>query len=682
MTPLDLTLLPLVVALASAAVKATVLLALSAIAAACCQRRSAALRHLIWTTGLGAALAVLVLPMILPAWHVLRVPVVSWSPTAFATVAAEPRRHVALEPSRMTEGAIVPAPSSITSSDTHTAPAARSEAGARGTLHWPSMAAGIWLLGVIVVLGRYVWSSVALHRLSRRATALQGSDCGALAQQIARDMGIARPVRLLESDDVELPLAWGLLRPCVMLPGDAPEWSPARRRYVLQHELAHVGRFDACTQFVAHAASAIFWFHPLAWYAGRRMRHERERACDDHVLAHGAVASEYAHELLALVRAYGHIDRHPIALAMARRSQFEGRLLALLDPTVDRGVSSSHSIALVLGLAMALVVPVAAMRGAAPAVALSPAASSRATSSPATSSPAVSSPASAPVAFAPVARQVRRPVAAERAPDDIFAGCASRPSNHNSEHMDWDRDKISWTASARTGDCSVELKSEGHVEFNANVTALARISAGGYLDVTTTLHGDITRLVARGSNDGGLTYEFSRNGERADFGADGTAWFSRFLIGLDRQTAFAIDTRFPLLLRNGGPSNVLDEIDRIHSDHAKSMYLLRLVEHELLNADALRRVCEAAVLLNTSHDQARVLLSFLERASPDADQVRTILASIVNMDVDHDKCRVLIALAGTRPLDGALREAYLQAAGTIRVEYDRTRAIGALGRAR
>ena len=84
-----------------------------------------------------------------------------------------------------------------------------------------------------------------------------------------------------------MPIACGVIRPTVVLPAAADDWPDDRVRVVLLHELAHVRRRDCLTQAVADAACAVFWFNPLAWMAVRELRRERERACDDMVLAAG-----------------------------------------------------------------------------------------------------------------------------------------------------------------------------------------------------------------------------------------------------------------------------------------------------------------------------------------------------------------------------------------------------------
>jgi len=109
----------------------------------------------------------------------------------------------------------------------------------------------------------------------------------------------------------------------------------------LVHEMAHVKRFDALTQLLAQISVAVFWFDPLVWIAAHQMRVEREHACDDYVLRDGTARRFYAGELLEWSgpsERPSHDRAAPAfaALAMARRSEFEGRMLAILDPRLDR----------------------------------------------------------------------------------------------------------------------------------------------------------------------------------------------------------------------------------------------------------------------------------------------------------------------------------------------------------
>src|SRR6266481_5233156 len=127
----------------------------------------------------------------------------------------------------------------------------------------------------------------------------------------------------------------------------------------LLHELAHVARRDVLTLAMAEFSVAMYWFHPLAWWAASRMRQERERACDDRVLAAGVGASGYAADLLEVAR-----GRHApqCTPAMARASSLEARLRAILDPSVRRRAVSARGAAVALAVALVAMLPLASLR--------------------------------------------------------------------------------------------------------------------------------------------------------------------------------------------------------------------------------------------------------------------------------------------------------------------------------
>lgn len=160
-------------------------------------------------------------------------------------------------------------------------------------------------------------------------------------------------------------MTWGVVHPVVLLPADCGEWPADRRDVVLRHELAHVARRDVLTLALAQVACAVHWFNPLSWVALHQLRAEAERCCDDWVLSTGTRASAYAGHLLEMVRVIGRA-RVPAAvvLPMAQRSTFEGRLLAILEPGLERGAPGRRRTALTAGGVAALVLAVGAMRPA------------------------------------------------------------------------------------------------------------------------------------------------------------------------------------------------------------------------------------------------------------------------------------------------------------------------------
>ncbi|HVD93877.1 MAG TPA: M56 family metallopeptidase, partial [Vicinamibacterales bacterium] len=338
-----------------AVAKASVILIATAIVAASLRRASASARHLVWTLGLLSALAAPALSAALPRWEL---PIVRVSAASPSVVAAEQPAAAMRQAPGIKHDAFEAAgtPTSTASQITT----------ANGTpISWRALLLFTWIAGAVVILGRMLLGLAAVAWLSRRTPIVTEAPWLAQAQSLARGLGLSR-VRFLRTSASTMPMAWGIVRSSVLMPADADTWPEHRLRVVLLHELAHVKRRDCLTHLVAQIACAAYWFNPLAWMAARRLRTERERACDDLVLAAGTRGSEYADQLLDIARVM-RAGRFPAvlggaSLAMAQRSQLEGRLMAILDPSVPRrGLTRARAMSAAVAFAL-LIVPVASIQ--------------------------------------------------------------------------------------------------------------------------------------------------------------------------------------------------------------------------------------------------------------------------------------------------------------------------------
>lgn len=329
--------------LASLAAKATLVLLLTALVAGLLWRSSAAVRHLVWCVGIVGVLALPVFSLLLPAWELPLLPAREAAPAAVQAPVPAPAGTVAAAPAPAS-AAVPPAPADEP---------------------WlPRAAALLVLAGVAAGLGWLAVGFWGVSRLGRSAQVLSDPAWLRTANEASEQLGLRRPVLLLRTRGSGMPATGGIVWPVVVVPDTAEDWSDDRRRAVLAHELAHVKRFDVLTQALAQVACALFWWHPAVWYAARRLRVERERACDDLVLLRaGTRASDYAAHLLEIARAHrGMIMATPALVSMARPSHLESRLLWVLDAARARGVPSGRATAASLLVALVAVGSLGAVR--------------------------------------------------------------------------------------------------------------------------------------------------------------------------------------------------------------------------------------------------------------------------------------------------------------------------------
>src|SRR3954470_7663924 len=366
--------------LLDAALKGALLVVIAAAAAYALRKRSAASRHAVWTAAVIGHLAIPALMLVLPAWKIPLLPAAPWMPTETSALSAASISAAADEgAARVVASPIADVEKQAAASTPSTPSSGSASSGARNsgsptdaatTSDRPgalAIVAAIWFVGALIVLLRLAIGTWRVNQLAREGSRVEDGRWLSLTQRLANRLGVTRPLTLLRGERLAVPVTWGIVYPAVLLPEDADEWTEERRRFVLVHEMAHVKRFDALTQLVAQLAVAVFWFDPLVWFAAHQMRVEREHACDDYVLRDGTAPSLYAGELLEMVRSIGtpaHDRAAPAfaALAMARRSEFEGRMLAILDPRLDRKTLNRRSTIMTSLVVALLTFPLAAWR--------------------------------------------------------------------------------------------------------------------------------------------------------------------------------------------------------------------------------------------------------------------------------------------------------------------------------
>lgn len=155
--------------------------------------------------------------------------------------------------------------------------------------------AAVWLAGATLLAVRLAAGLVGARR--QVSSALR-------AGRVVR-VGARRRTRVIFSPTIHAPAATGLFRPAVLLPEEALRWPRTHRRAVLRHEFAHVRRADAWTLLIARVARLLYWFDPLVWLAGERLRSTSEEACDATVAARELPPVAYAELLVRSAREAG-----------------------------------------------------------------------------------------------------------------------------------------------------------------------------------------------------------------------------------------------------------------------------------------------------------------------------------------------------------------------------------------
>jgi beta-lactamase regulating signal transducer with metallopeptidase domain len=221
------------------------------------------------------------------------------------------------------------------------------------------------LISIIWAGGAVAWMAFATVRIARFQRSLRCAEAApnvvrSQIDKLAARMGLSRP-----------PGAWlvpGRLAPMLWTLGGPPRlylptglWQrldTAQQATVLAHELAHLRRHDHWVRSLELITTALYWWHPVVWWACREIREQEEECCDAWVVwSLPDAARAYA---TALVETVEFLSETGTVLPMAASGighvyHLRRRVTMIMRGTTPRALSELGFVA-VLGLG-ALLLP-------------------------------------------------------------------------------------------------------------------------------------------------------------------------------------------------------------------------------------------------------------------------------------------------------------------------------------
>ena len=265
---------------------------------------SAAARHAV---GMGWLVAMVIAPVLTFAWY--------WHAPTLASMGPQSAALLSLD-------------------DAGIAPAALLADARSG---WLMVAAAqLWLLGVMLMVLRQFGGWRAMRKIEAEAFVPLPPAWQQRVEVMRMALGISRDVAVRLAGRVASPFTAHVLRPLIWLPLTLLTQLPRDQiEALLAHELAHIQRLDWCWNALQCAIEAVLFHHPGMWWLSRRIREEREHACDDLAVAVCGDPIVLAEALAALQRQRRMLNI-PVMALTAEGGSLMKRVAHLLSVTPAR----------------------------------------------------------------------------------------------------------------------------------------------------------------------------------------------------------------------------------------------------------------------------------------------------------------------------------------------------------
>ena len=273
------------------------------------------------------------------------------------------------------------------------------------------------------------------------------------------------------------------------------------------------------------------------------------------------------------------------------------------------------------------------------------------------------------------------------------------------------REDDNWNWIHRDDSVHLEVNIRGQVEFADDYMEIKSISDDGRIKVLDERGGTSRKFEATAAADG-LKRSYWVNGESRPFDNEARTWLAKVLNDTVRQGGYDARPRVQRILKESGPSGVLQEISQLKGDYVKRIYFDELLKGGNLDDATVRQVLRQAATeiksdyekaqmlikvsenylrndsqraiylegVNTIHsdyEKGRALSALLKKGELSKDNLSFLLKSVATISSDYEGAQLLIKIADAFSFDESSRAAYMEAVATIGSDYEKGRVLSA-----
>lgn len=209
----------------------------------------------------------------------------------------------------------------------------------------------IWFAGFIFFSLRLLGGFYLTKKLKYSGTSFVPAFWQNRVNSLRYKLKISRPVRILKSVKINVPVVIGYVKPVILIPVGILTGLPEKQvEAIIAHELAHIYRNDYLINIIQSMAEIILFYNPAAWWISRKIRIERENSCDD-------IAVSICGDTLTFAKALANLEEvkmrnRQLVPAIKSNRSLMGRIKRILDGNSDKITFSEKTLSLVIIVAL------------------------------------------------------------------------------------------------------------------------------------------------------------------------------------------------------------------------------------------------------------------------------------------------------------------------------------------
>jgi beta-lactamase regulating signal transducer with metallopeptidase domain len=170
---------------------------------------------------------------------------------------------------------------------------------------WAGLLFASWAIGSGLWLVYFAVGALGLRKIKRSAVLLTSEPWNEIANQIASDLNLKRPLCIVSSANVSTPLVAGVLDPTILIPSSLVTETKAMNENkhqieaILGHEAMHIRRRDTAWNLLSCFVLILWWPVPPVHWMRKRLAWVRELLCDANAVKRVG-AADYAEALLVM----------------------------------------------------------------------------------------------------------------------------------------------------------------------------------------------------------------------------------------------------------------------------------------------------------------------------------------------------------------------------------------------